>query len=348
LLLNLDNDDETEVVTRLELLGVEGSVIADPSRFRIYQPESAEAIEAVLPETKDFRASMVGIDSFGGLLTYLEYDSLKDNDVRKCWNENIQPFGNRDTECAVWVIDHLTKRQALGRNTDSPYGSAAKKQLVRGCLVRAEVEELLAPESTGRVTLWVEKDNSGRVRQFCREKLFGSFEIDATDPEWISAHIDTPSEVEAAKATKRPTELMQRVSKYLESAAHTSAHETTTLEKIKKGVIGKHSGTAWAVEVLKRESYVASRPWQQNDGRGARAEQFWLIKPYKKETDPLLENLNSNPSPTPSQPSWEGERTFELPNPPIGVRSSEVQGEIDDDDGLAAWRQPLPPQGGAA
>jgi hypothetical protein len=248
----------------------------------------------------------------------------------------------------VWVIDHLTKRQALGRNTDSPYGSAAKKQLVRGCLVRAEVKELLAPESTGRVTLWVEKDNSGRVRQFCREKLFGSFEVDATDPEWISAHIDTPSEVEAAKATKRPTELMQRVSKYLESAAHTSAHETTTLEKIKKGVIGKHSGTAWAVEVLKRESYVASRPWQQNDGRGARAEQFWLIKPYKKETDPLLSNLNSNPSPTPSQPSWEGERTFELPNPPIGVRSSEVQGEIDDDDGLAAWRQPLPPQGGAA
>jgi hypothetical protein len=342
LLLNLDNDDETEVVDRLELLGVEGSVIADPSRFRIYQPESAKAIEAVLPETKDFRPSMVSIDSFGGLLTMLDFDSLKDNDVRKCWNENIQPFGNRDNGCAVWVTDHLTKRQTLGRNTDSPYGSAAKKQLVRGSLIRAEVKELLAPESTGRVSLWVEKDNSGRVRQFCKEKLFGSFEIDATDPERISAHIDTPSEVEAAKDKFRPTYLMEKVSEWLVYEGCTSKESAPSTNIITTSVKGKADAKRTALQRLVEEGYVERI---EGVGRGG-GSRFWSLRPYTERTDPLLGNLNLVP--TSSQQSWEQERTLELSDTPKGVRSSEVQGEEDDDDGLAAWRQPLPPQGGAA
>jgi hypothetical protein len=357
LLLNLDNDDETEVVNRLELLGIKGSVIADPSRFRIYQPVSAQELEAVLPETQDFRASMVGIDSFGGVLTRLGFDSLKDNDVRECWNENIQPFGNRDNECAVWVIDHLTKNQVQGRRTDSPYGSAAKKQLIRGCLVRAEVQESFAPEAIGRVRLYVEKDNSGRVRQFCEKagnsnerKLFGDLELNATDPERVSAQIHTPS---PEVATQRPTVLMERISDHLTAQGFTSAHKAISLNYIHENVIGKTQWLTKALETLKQEGYVAGRPWQANDGRGARSDRYWLVMKYKEGTDPLLtdsllENLNLTPSPTPSQLSSEGERTSELSNPALGVRSSGVQGEINDDDGLEAWREPLPPQGGAA
>jgi hypothetical protein len=342
MLLSLDNESETETAGRLLALGVDPAVIGDGSRFRLIRPNSAEQLRAVLDETRDFGATFVGIDAFGSILTMLEFDSLKDNDVRKCWTESIQPFGNRDENCAVWVIDHLTKRQAQGRSTDSPYGSAAKKQLVRGSLIRAEVKELLAPESTGRVSLWVEKDNSGRVRQFCVKNLFGSFEIDATDPEQISAHIDTPSEVEAAKDKFRPTYLMEKVSEWLVFEGCTSKESALSTHIITTSVKGKADAKRTALQRLVKEGYVERI---EGVGRGG-GSRFWSLRPYTERTDPLLGNLNLVP--TSSQQSWEQERTLELSDTPKGVRSSEVQGEEDDDDGLAAWRQPLPPQGGAA
>lgn len=351
LFLNLDFEDTSETVSRLLGLGTDRLHIGDSSRFRLYQPETTEALRRVLDEAKEFDPTLVVIDSLGGMLTMLGLDSLKDGDVREGWTKYVRPFGDISEACAVWVIDHLTKKQVQGRNTDSPYGSTAKKQLVRGVMLRAEVKEELAPERVGRVNLYVEKDNSGKVRQVSKDKLFGSFVLDSTDPEAIVVEIADPSEVSEKAEKLRPTNLMEKV------ATHLAVHGTCSMHNITTNVTGRKGWVEKAVHQLVKEEYVEEWEAGKLDGRGG-GKRYRRKRPYFEALDPLDEYgepketaspSNSNLVPTSSELSSGEERTSELSNPPIGVRSSQVQGKEEEAEMFSPeWSQPLPPLGGAA
>lgn len=345
-LLSVDFEDVSESASRLLALEVEPAVIGNPSRLRFYQPETTQALKVVLAEVEKFDPTLVVIDSLGGMLTMLGLDSLKDSDVRGAWREYVHPFGERSEGCAVWVIDHLTKKQAQGRNTDSPYGSAAKKQLVRGAMIRAEVSDPLAPEHLGRVNLYVEKDNSGKVRQVSSSNGYlGCFTLDSTKGKTTYAEIASPDEVREKKEKFVPTYYAQRVSEFLEM------HGTQSGRQIENGVEGKKAMVTKALEYLVKGEWVQEREAQAGEGRGG-GKRYSSLKPYRETDDPNSDKwvgnfiYEPNRPPTDPQLTKGSERTSELSYPPIGVSSSEVQGEVVETVGGSEWSEPL--SGGAA
>jgi hypothetical protein len=347
LLLSIDYEDATESVARLIRLEAKRSVIGDPSRFRFSKPETKEALKKVLASVEGFDPTLVVIDSLQGLHAMLGLDSLKDSDVRSAWREYVQPFGVSDSR-AVWVIDHLTKRQAQGRNTDSPYGSAAKKQLVRGAMIRAEVSESLAPERVGRVNLYIEKDNSGRVRRVSTgaNGYVGCFTLDSTKDETSLAEIASPQEVTEKVGKIVPTWYAAQIWKYLND------NGTQSRRTIKKEVTGKAATLDKALDHLVKGEWVQERQAGELDGKGG-GKRYSVLKPYFETEDPASDKYlgnyvyEPNPSPTESQLERESERSSELDSPPIGGISSTLQGAVRSQERFSPeWGEPLPPMGG--
>jgi hypothetical protein len=248
----------------------------------------------------------------------------------------------------VWVIDHLTKRQAQGRNTDSPYGSAAKKQLVRGAMIRAEVTKSLAPERVGRVNLYVEKDNSGRVRRLSTGEngYVGCFTLDSTKDETSVAEIASPQEVTEKVEKFVPTWWAAKIWKYLDD------NGTQSRRHLKENVEGGADYLDKALDHLVKGEWVQEREAQKGDGRGG-GKRYSVLKPYFETEDPASDKYlgnhvyEPNPSPTESQLERESERSSELNYPPKGVISSSLQGEVGREEGFSPeWSEPLPPMGG--
>jgi hypothetical protein len=166
------------------------------------------------------------------------------------------------TGAAVLTIDHQSKdKDNRGRFA---LGAQAKMAAITGAAYIAEPITALAPGCEGRIVLRVAKDRPGGVRAQAgvwrasdRTQHAATVVIDSTS-EHMTWQVLDPDSAEAADAERRaeqvpfrPTVLMERVSRFLESNGDCSRNV------IRSGVQGKAITVDQALDLLVEEGYVA-------------------------------------------------------------------------------------------
>lgn len=294
----------------------------DPRRF----DHEREAITALL----DRPYALAVIDGVTDALGIFGQSS-KDNDDIAAFMRLVPRTVARKTGAAVVLIDHVSKdTENRGRFA---IGGQAKMASLDGAAYVIEVAEALGRSRKGLITMRVGKDRPGGVRAHAgtfrkldRTQEAARVIVDSTSGDHILMTVaeprpdghDSPGDTGAGF---RPTRIMERVSRALESADEPMSMATI------EGLAGANRNTVrTAIAHLVHEHFV-------REERGARnARLHRSIQPYREVSDPASDayvpaptTLTSPTSPdlAPTSPG-RGENDLAQPCPsPTG------QGEVD-------------------
>lgn len=173
--IDTDNNGQAMTVDRLLALGVKPEVIADPARFRYYEPNDKETLRAVIAEVTGWE--YVVLDSLGEATPMLGRKS-NDTDDMTIVMRIISPPAR--VGCMV-TVDHLPKDPEARQR--GAIGSIAKKRAMRGAYLRMEKRDHFAPGREGVAYVRIEKDTPGGVRRWTNDgEYVGTFVLDATGP----------------------------------------------------------------------------------------------------------------------------------------------------------------------
>jgi hypothetical protein len=150
------------------------------------------------------------------------------------------------------------------------YGSIHKSAALDGVSFEARATTFPAPGKVGKLLLVVSKDRHGAIREVPRrgkEDVAAEVTIDGTT---------TPPAVRVEPAADlgqfRPTNLMERVSRYLETVTEPASQRT-----IETAVTGKVAWLRVALQRLVEEEFVGSEP-------APKGSVYRSIRPFR-ETD---------------------------------------------------------------
>lgn len=208
------------------------------------------------------RPAVAVIDSSTPALELLGLDPNAARDIEVFQRALISPL--RRSGAAVIQLDHLVKaKEGRGRY---PTGSERK-------LGVADVHlsfKTIAPfgrGKTGRAAITVHKDRHGHLpRGTCAE-----LELRSDPDERVTWDLRFTEGASDPLGTFRPTCLMERVSRYLESCTDLVSRNTVLSD-----VAGKDSGKRQAIDCLIREGFVESEPGSRN------AQLLRSAKPYRE------------------------------------------------------------------
>lgn len=271
--------DPASVVSRLITFGADPECIR--SSLAYVQPESdpqrpteLRAWVELLGQSFD----LVVIDGVTAALSLSGTES-KDNDQVTRWMRRLPEALARRTGAAVVLIDHVVKdAQARGRFA---IGGQAKMAALTGAAYTVEVDRPIGIGLEGVVVLRVSKDRPGYLRSRSgpyrpgdRTQEAARVVIDSRGGTPI-VRILAPADRNDGPSTFRPTVLMEKVSRLLETAT-----EPMSKTRIEEGVSGKTQHVRTALEVLIKDGYVTVTT-------GARAAQLHAIaKAYRERDDP--------------------------------------------------------------
>lgn len=245
-LIDVDHNGEALTTERLLLLGARPEDLADPDRFRYYEPDDGHELRVAVRELGHWSPQLAVLDSIGEMLPMLGVKSVDNDEITLALRTIASPLAVGGA-CVI-TIDHLPKAQEA-RSTGFAIGGTAKKRAIDGSYVHAETRIQPAPGQVGRVTLRIEKDRPGRLRATCTGKYIGTFVIDSTTPGITTTSIDRDSPI-TDEGVFRPTHLMELVSQYVE------AHPGVSRNQIETSVRGKASAIREALERLIEEGFV--------------------------------------------------------------------------------------------
>ena len=271
--LDADHNGPVEITSRFMLLGVDRKHLANPDLFRLYEPDSTTELNLFVNEMLTWEPGLAVIDSIGEILPMLGLSSVDNDDITNAIRQFLKPIAHKAGACVI-TIDHLPK-DSEARNSGYAIGGTAKKRAIDGVYLSASVKHSVAPGRVGRVILKVEKDRAGKVREHSPANHAGIFVLDSTNPQRIDWHIE-PEEA-AADGGLMPTNLMERVSQFLEEW---TADKPPSMNKIQRSIKGNDRGIARAVEMLLAEKNIAEE-------RHGQARLFRLIKPYRQKGNEL-------------------------------------------------------------
>ena len=142
-MIDVDHNGPDHTAARLLLLGAHPEHLADPDRFRYYEPEDGDQLRAAVDDITTRAPDVVLIDSIGEV-----FPMLGVNDQRRR-RESPPPCARSapDQPCAgscVITIDHLPKSPEA-RATGFAIGSIAKKRMIRGSYLRADAAAQPSP-----------------------------------------------------------------------------------------------------------------------------------------------------------------------------------------------------------
>jgi hypothetical protein len=219
----------------------------------------------------------------------------KDNDEITAWNRLFARPLAQQTGAAVIQVDHVTKdSESRGRFA---IGAQAKMSALDGAAYVVEVKEPLGRGLRGVVVLRVAKDRPGAIRPHCgqfrksdRTQEAAQVVVDSTTDGVIAVTVEPPSADGTDGRTDefRPTSLMERVSRFLESQPPGLSEN-----KITTGVGGRAVQVRRALAVLVEEKFVV----RQKDGRGFAHQ---LVAVYRQADDPKSDKY----SPDSTGPMW--------------------------------------------
>lgn len=248
-ILDVDHNGPIATATRLLQLGAHPEHLADPDRFRYYEPEDPEQLRAAITDLVNRPPAVLIIDSIGEVFPMLECNSNNPDEVTMAMR--LVATGPANAGACVILIDHLPKAHEA-REAGSATGSLAKKRPIRGSYIQADARTQPAPGQVGRITLRIKKDTFGELRRTSGGGYAGTFTLDSTDPDtlrWDIAREDAPRNTDG---TFRPTGYMEKVSRFVEDNDQESARV------IEDGVGGKREHVRTAMKLLISEGYIST------------------------------------------------------------------------------------------
>jgi hypothetical protein len=328
--------DAPAVVGRLRELGA--PIEAIRARFHYIHPEVSPFSRDVETQAwMSLLATSYTLAVIDGVTDALGTNGVKtnDNDEIATWYRRIARPIARRTGAAVVLIDHVTKDpDTRGRFA---LGGQAKMNALDGAAYTVEVVEALGRGLKGAVALRVAKDRPGGVRGHCgtfrkldRTQEAARVVVDSRMPDRIQVTIEPPSslpEADGVPAQFRPTFLMERVSRFLQTSGETS------LNKLRESVSGKAKAIDGAVSVLVLEGYATERSGPRN------ARLISHARLYTEFSDPKVsQSVDDGPPGTSSPP-----RPHLVPDEVGRPRPSSPLPEGDEDEVDVAAKDPQQP-----
>lgn len=275
--------DASEVVPRLLRMGATPEVLRE--RFHYVRPDASpfltrniEAYERITRSSYDL-AVVDGVTDALGIWSNGTAGS-GDNDAIAAFMRAFPRRLARTTGAAVVLIDHVTKdSESRGRYA---IGGQSKLAALDGAAYTVEVGEVIGLGMRGVLVLRIAKDRGGTVRPHCgsfrnkdRTQEAARVVIDSTVEGVTTVTVEPPRSGEEAGEAFRPTRLMERVSRVLETGSG-----ALSLRDIRDLVTGKAEGITAAVSVLVAEGYVTRETGPRN------AQLHTSVRQYRETLDP--------------------------------------------------------------
>lgn len=259
-MIDVDHNGPNHTAARLLLLGARLEHIADPERFRYYEPDEPDELRAAIDDVVRRAPNVVLIDSIGEAIPMYGANTNDGDEITNAMRYLCTRPA--DAGSCVITIDHLPK-SSEARTTGYAIGSIAKKRMIRGSYLRAEARTQPAPGQIGRITLRIEKDTSGELRKTSGGGYAGTLVLDSTESEthgitkWSVGREETPKNDDG---TFRPTRQMEAIYRYVED------NDQCSTKDIETDVPGKASVLRTALKLLVHEGFISTIPGP----RGAR------------------------------------------------------------------------------
>lgn len=267
-MVDVDHNGPHHTAARLLLLGADLAdrqdllkLLADPNRFRYYQPDDGQQLRAAIDDLTNRAPDVLLIDSIGEAIPMYGANTNDGDEITNAMRHICTRPA--DAGSCVITIDHLPK-SAEARSTGYAIGSIAKKRMIRGAYIRAEARVQPAPGQRGLITLRIEKDTAGELRKTSGGGYAGTFTLDSTRSETHGITAWSIGREEAPKnddGTFRPTKLMEAISRYVED------NDQCTQRDIESDVPGKSSYLRTALKLLIHEGFISTVPGPRNSRR---------------------------------------------------------------------------------
>ena len=253
-MIDVDHNGENHTAARLLLLGAHPTALADPTRFRYYDPQEGVELRHAIDDITAHKSDVVLIDSLGEIFPMLGLNTNDGDEITGGLRLISRPA---DTGSCVIFIDHLPKATEA-RATGFAIGSIAKKRAIRGSYIRAEEAVKPAPGQIGRINLFIEKDTAGELRRATPGgKYLGKFVLDSTQPHVTSWKVIRDTAI-TTDGQFRPTRLMERISRHVED------NDQCTGRDIREAVGGKPENVVKALKVLIEEGFISVHKGARN------------------------------------------------------------------------------------
>jgi hypothetical protein len=162
-IIDLDHNGMAEIIGRLMMLGANPADLANPERFRLYEPDEQDELTLAVAELRLWRPGVVVVDSIGELLPMLGLSSNSPDDYTSAHKRVLGKLAK--SGAAVIAIDHMPKGDDA--RTHGQTGTYAKKRAINGASYRVTLTEPFAPGRGGAASLTIGKDRPGGVRAHC-------------------------------------------------------------------------------------------------------------------------------------------------------------------------------------
>lgn len=269
--LYLDFEDSASgIIGRLRALGATPGELA---RLAYVDPDetlhiAAKADLAAVLDTH--QPGLIVLDGFNAAMTLLGLDLQSNKDATTFAQALLKPLSR--TSATVVYIDHLPKnKEAQGKGG---IGAQAKRAMTTGCALRVDVVQEFGRGMTGRLKLTVDKDRAGHVRAISAgAKIAGqAVLVSAADGSSVDLYIEAPDLRPASeRGPWRPTHLMEKVSRFLETVSGGASGRDVT-----NNVQGKAEHLRAALDALVEDG------WVERETGAHRALIHRSIRPYRE------------------------------------------------------------------
>ena len=262
--LHLDFEQgQAETLQRLLALGLTEHEIEQSFIYVSPDEPVGDLLPDLLAVIEDRRPTIVSFDSFGNLA---ELHGLSDNDrqdVGRIYRTIIEPtiqYG-----AAAVALDHLAKAPGPAK-----YAIGSERKIgIPDVHLRVACAVPLARGRKGVVNIVGMRDRSG----YLRKGKLAEITLHSDDSGRIRTEIVFVEDDEAGKVW-RPTDLMERVSRHLESLVPAGASQNA----IERDVIGNAKHKRQTLNLLVADGYVT-------EARDGQARVFTSVKPFREGSE---------------------------------------------------------------
>lgn len=241
----VDDDDmgPNAILERLRSFGLSDALIAERFAYlRPVEPLSDPALADVLALIEKRAVRLIVFDAFNATLSLHDCDPNSSREVQGFFRRVVKPLS--ESGAAIVFPDHVVKqREARGRYS---YGSERKQTGVEVHLGLSLIDPF-GRGRTGRAKITVHKDRAG----FLERPSPGLFVLESDSETERCAWRIEPDHTVSDEGSFRPTNLMEKVSRYLELAG-----EPRSRNQIEQDVKGNAKFIRQAIDVLVAEDFA--------------------------------------------------------------------------------------------
>ena len=263
-------DDPFTHVGRMRQMGVSDEIIA--KHFIYIQPNekwdtaSKAIVEATLAKRKP---TVAIIDSFGEALGVDGYSSNADEEVAT-WMRGTARFLAERGICVI-LLDHVVKSATSARSTDFASGTQRKRASISGAAYFMKIIDPPSRWSAGHLQFIPRKCRHG---WWSTNTIAADVSITNLPNGGVKITVVKPNDTSIKPKTSRPTDLMARVSEFLQTSG-----KTLNKTEIINEVGGNYNDVSTAIDQLVSRGYCSRTI-------GARsAHQITFVKPYESTSD---------------------------------------------------------------